>query len=169
MPASYPRTENDTPDDWERAEGQVGANDSQLALIEAVVSVSGFVLGPHSEVKAAIAGLPYSSHHIVQHAAVRHLDNYNIDKAPAIALTDKLGSIGTQHYYATQFQRMSGIAGTLGAELVVGAQSLDVSGVPENVIAVAMSIVNAHFSAMGHNAETPTVSPAHRKIIDDGE
>jgi hypothetical protein len=130
--------------------------------------MDGHQIGSHSRVRREILNKGYTSHHIVQHAAVRHLDGYSRGSAPAIALEGLPAQPGTQHGRATAYQRTATNRGTLAAEYRVGFEALVAATGDPALARKAVKDAMDYFESLGHGPDTLTRDPNTDLIGPDG-
>ncbi len=85
------------------------------------------------------------AHHIIQDAAVRDVEKYDRNKAPAVQLKGPSTTRGTPHFLATQAQRDADVGGTYGAERQVAYDSLIAAGYSSDEAVAAVARADEYF------------------------
>ncbi|MER8409655.1 hypothetical protein NKH16_34435, partial [Mesorhizobium sp. M1307] len=97
------------------------------------------------------------SHHIVQDAAVRNLEEYSYSKAPAVSLTV------ADHAKANAFQNTNLTGrGTLGAEYGVAYGALLAAGLSPAEARQKVKEAKDYFDSIGYGPSTPTETPGKK-------
>jgi RHS repeat-associated protein len=102
------------------------------------------------------------AHHIIQDAAVKHLPNYDSEKARGVRLGGPSNVRGTQHHATRAVQRQPG-GGTYGAERRIGYKALRKSGYSAFDARCAVEEADAFFQSIGVKKSTPTRIPGDRR------
>jgi hypothetical protein len=102
------------------------------------------------------------SHHIIQHAAVRHLPGYSKWKAPAIRLPGPSTRVGSPHYRATQVQNQRG-GGTYAAERRIAYKAIRRAGISRAEARSAIYRADNYFRSIGVHPHTRTRIPGNRR------
>jgi RHS repeat-associated protein len=132
--------------------------ESRASGREEARTVGGFVVGSHSAVQDAWSDKDQgrSSHHVVQEAAVAHLENYSSSRAPAIGLTAEQH---TRANYVQNFNPAGVVRGTLKGEYTIARQALQAARVGPAALADRMAAARSHFGKMGYGPNTKTKDP----------
>ena len=118
------------------------------------------LIGTHGELVKLEAN---DSHHIIQHAAVRDIQGYERNAAPAIQLKGPSTTIDTEHYIATQAQRSAFGGGTYGAERRIAYRSLREAGLNVDEAKSAVRYADRYFmDELGLQLDTPLNVPGNR-------
>lgn len=93
---------------------------------------------------------------------MRNIDGYSRGLAPAILLQGPPGLIGSQHYLATQAQRVAG-GGTYGGERDIGYRALRAAGLSSGDAMDAVERADRYFmGSLCLGLDTPTTYPGNR-------
>ncbi|MET4674915.1 YD repeat-containing protein [Luteibacter sp. PvP120] len=146
----------------------VGVRSPVVRLAEDIVPVNltDIATQPTGPVTTAVGSLRSlglkDAHHVIQDAAVRDLPGYNTRLAPGVQLEGPSTLEGSQHYNATQAQRVIG-GGTYGAERQIAYTALIDAGYTDAMANQALREADLYFKSIGVTTETPTRIPGNRR------